>query len=379
MRHTKIIYSDLLFRSVSKRRGEFMDPRITEHAHILVDYSCEVKEGDHVVVTIEDHGTELAREIVRIVALRGGTTVIVQKSSETERALLDVTPASQGLGFPDHYYEMIKTTDVYIGIRSTANTRALGNVDPDTFIQYQKMQNPIRQELLKKRWCGTITPTYAFAQEAGMSLEEYEDFVYGAIIRDWEKEAELMYRIKEIVDRGKEVTISGQDTDLTLSIEGRRAVAATGKHDMPSGEVYTAPVDDSAEGYISFDVPVMVSGSLIEGVRLTFKEGEVVESSAEKGERLLNTLISTDDGSRRLGELGIGTNRGITTFTNNILLDEKIGDTIHLALGNAYPDCRGINVSAIHMDIIKTMRTGQVLIDGEILQEDGKWAWELET
>ncbi|MBU7033130.1 MAG: aminopeptidase [Theionarchaea archaeon] len=355
-----------------------MDPRIVEHAHILVGYSCEVGEGDHVVVTVEDEGIELAREIVRHVAVRGGTTVIVQKSTETERALMDAIPA-HGVGFPDHYYEMIKHTDVYIGIRSTANTRALGNVDPDAFVQYQKMQNPIRQDLLKKRWCGTITPTQAFAQEAGMSLSEYENFIYGAIIRNWEKEAELMYRVKEIMDRGKEVTISGKDTNLTLSIEERKAVAATGKHDMPSGEVYTAPVDDSAEGYISFDVPVMVSGSLIEGVRLAFHEGEVVESTAQKGERLLKKVISTDEGSKRLGELGIGTNRGITTFTNNILLDEKIGDTIHLALGNAYPDCRGINVSAIHMDIVKTMKPGQVLIDGEILQKDGKWAWELDS
>jgi aminopeptidase len=355
-----------------------MDPRIAAHAHILVDYSCEVTEGDRVVITREDHGEKLAREIVKEVAVRGGTSVVVQRSPETERVLLDAAPAYID-AFPYHYYELIRNSDVYIGIRSTANTRALGNAHPDTLIRYQKMQNSIREELLKKKWCGTLTPTPAFAQEAGMSLPEYEDFVYGAIIRDWENEAEFMFEIREILDRGKEVTIFSPDTDLTLSIQGRTAVAATGKHDMPSGEVYTAPVDDSAEGYISLDVPVVVAGSLIEGIRLTFEKGEVVESSAHTHENLLKKLISTDEGSRRLGELGMGTNRGITTFTHNILFDEKIGDTIHIALGMAYPDCKGINRSAIHLDIVKTMKKGQVLIDGEVLQKNGKWAWELDT
>jgi aminopeptidase len=355
-----------------------VDPRIAAHAHILVDYSCEVKKGDRVIIVREDHGKKLVREIVKEVAVRGGTSVIVQRSPETERALLDAAPAYIDT-FPDHYYELIRNSDVYLGIRSTANTRALGNAHPDTLIKYQKMQDPIRQELLKKRWCGTITPTSAFAQEAGMSLWEYENFVYGAINRDWENEAELMYKVREILDRGKEVTISSTDTDLTLSIEGRKAVAATGKHDMPSGEVYTAPVDDSAEGYISLDVPVVVAGSLIQGICLVFNEGEVVESSAHKNEGLLKKLISTDEGSRRLGELGMGTNRGITTFTHNILFDEKIGDTIHVALGMAYPDCKGINKSAIHLDIVKTMKNGQVAVDGEILQKNGKWAWELDT
>ncbi|MBU7043483.1 MAG: aminopeptidase [Theionarchaea archaeon] len=355
-----------------------MDPRIVTHAQILVNYSCEVKKGDHVVVTIEDYGRELAREIIKEVGMRGGTSVLIQRSPETERSLLDAAP-DQVSSFPHHYFELIKHTDVYIGIRSTANTRALGQAHPDTLITYQKMQNPIRQELLKKRWCGTITPTPAFAQEAGMSLREYEDFVYGAVIRDWEKEAGLMYEIKAILDKGKEVTISSPDTDLTLSIEGRVAVAATGKHDMPSGEVYTAPVDDSAQGHIYFDVPVMVSGSLIQGITLEFQKGKVVESSAHKNGDLLKKLLSTDEGSERLGELGIGTNRGITTFTKNILFDEKIGDTIHLAVGNAYPECRGVNISAIHMDMVKTMKEGEVLIDGELLQYHGKWAWELDT
>jgi aminopeptidase len=210
-----------------------------------------------------------------------------------------------------------------------------------------------------------------------MSLQEYEDFVYGAIIRDWDKEAEIMYKVREVVDEGKEVIISGEDTELTMSIDGRVAVASVGKHNMPSGEVFTAPVDDSTEGHIYFDIPLVYMGSLIEDVRLTFEKGVVTESSASRNEELLERLLETDEGSNRLGELGIGTNRGITTFTRNILFDEKIGDTIHLALGNAYKECNGVNESAIHVDIVKSMKNGRLLVDGEVLQENGKWFWEM--
>jgi aminopeptidase len=353
-----------------------MDPRITEHAKILVDYSCEIQEGDHVVVVVEDYGQELAGEIVKEVAKKGGTTVIVQKSPEMERALLDVVPDKYVDAFPDHYFEMIKKTDVYIRIQSTGNTRAMGNVSPDKFVKYQVMQKPMKEVILKRRWCGTLTPTPALAQEAGMSLGEYTDFVYGAIIRDWEKEAQIMYKVKEVIDKGKEVVIEGDQTALTMSIDGRVAVASTGKHNMPSGEVFTAPVDDSTDGYIYFDIPLLFSGILMEDVRLTFEKGVVTECSASRNEEMLQKLIKTDKGSERLGELGIGTNRGITTFTRNILFDEKIGDTIHLALGNAYKDCNGVNESAIHMDIIKSMKNGRILVDGDVLQEHGKWWWE---
>ncbi|MBU7014610.1 MAG: aminopeptidase [Theionarchaea archaeon] len=354
-----------------------MDSRITEHAKILVDYSCEIQEGDHVVVVVEDYGQELAKEIVKLVAQRGGTTVVIQRPPEMERALLDAAPDEYVDRFPDHLFAMIEKTDAYIKIQSTGNTRALGNASSEKLVKYQLMQKPLKEEILKRKWCGTLFPTNALAQEAGMSLSEYEDFVYRATLRDWEKEAQIMYKVKEIIDKGKDVVIEGEDTELTMSIEGRVAVASVGKHNMPSGEVYTAPVDDSTNGHIYFDIPLVYLGSLIEDVRLMLKDGVIVESSASKNEELLKTLIETDGGSRRLGELGIGTNRGIDRFTQNILFDEKIGDTIHLALGNAYKECNGVNESAIHIDIVKSMKNGKILVDGDILQKNGKWCWEL--
>jgi aminopeptidase len=362
---------------VAPERGDTMDPRITEHAKILVDYSCEVKKGDHVVVVVEDYGQELAQEIVKLVAQRGGTTVVIQRPPEMERAFLDAVPDKYVDEFPDHLFAMIQKTDAYIKIQSAGNTRALGNVSPEKLVRYQIMQKPLKEEILRRKWCGTLFPTNALAQEAGMSLSEYEDFVYRATLRDWEKEAKLMYRVKEILDKGKDVVIEGEDTELRMSIEGRVAVASVGKHNMPSGEVYTAPVDDSTNGHIYFDIPLVYLGSLIEDVRLMLKDGVIVESSASKNGELLKRLIKTDEGSKRLGELGIGTNRGIDRFTQNILFDEKIGDTIHLALGNAYKECNGVNESAVHIDIVKSMKTGKILVDGEILQKNGKWSWEL--
>lgn len=354
-----------------------MDPRITQHAKILVDYSCEVKKGDHVVIVVEDHAQDLAREIVKEVAQRGGTSVVIQRSPETERAFLDVVPDEYVDNFPDHLFAMIKETDVYIKIQSTGNTRALGHAAPEKLVRYQRMQKPMKKEILTKRWCGTLFPTRALAQEAGMSLEEYKDFVYGATIRNWEKEAEIMYKVKDVIDAGKTVKIEGENTDLTMSIDGRVAVASIGKHNMPSGEVFTAPVDDSTEGHIYFDIPLVYMGSLIENVELDFENGIIVDSAASKNEKLLKQLIETDEGSDKLGELGIGTNRGITTFTRNILFDEKIGDTIHLAIGNAYKACNGVNESAIHVDIVKSMKGGTLLVDDEVLQKNGKWSWEL--
>jgi len=185
-----------------------------------------------------------------------------------------------------------------------------------------------------------------------------------------------MEKLKKSLDQADKVQIMGEKTDLTMSVKGRNAIVGDATHNVPGGEVYTAPVDDSTEGEIWFDLPGIRYGREIKGVRLRFSKGQVVDYSAETNEHVLKSIIETDQGSKRIGELGIGTNRGIRRFTKNILFDEKIGDTIHLALGRAYKDCRGVNESAIHWDIIKTMKPGQILLNGKVLQKDGKFSWE---
>jgi aminopeptidase len=209
-----------------------------------------------------------------------------------------------------------------------------------------------------------------------MSLGEYRDFAYGAMLIDWKNESKNMYLMKEHLESHSDIRFVGPETDLYAKTEGRIWIASDGKKNMPSGEVFTAPIEDTVEGKIYFDIPFLQQGKVIEGVRLTFEKGEVVDFSAEKSEDVLKAVIETDEGSNKLGEMAIGTNRGIKQYTLNMLFDEKIGDTIHCALGMAYPDCNGTNQSAIHVDMIKTMKEGEITAGDEVIYSKGKYFYE---
>ena len=235
-------------------------------------------------------------------------------------------------------------------------------------------------------WVSTVHPTRSLAQQAGMAYEEYQDFVYNAVLRDWESLADEMARLKTILDEGSEVHIEKSETDLWLSIEDRTAVNSAASvdydsHNLPSGEVFTAPAD--AEGTVAFDVPMTVDATRLQDVRLTFENGEVVDYAAAQGETVLKEILDTDAGARRLGELGIGMNRGIDRVTDNILFDEKMGETVHLAVGRAYDACLAEgetgNQSAVHTDLITDMSTESTLsVDGEVVQRNGSFQWEPE-
>jgi aminopeptidase len=257
------------------------------------------------------------------------------------------------------------------------NTKALAGVDPKRMVTRSKTEQEILDIRLSKRWCGTVHPCRTLAQQAGMSMNEYQDFVYGATLIDWKEESKSMYLMKEHLEKHKDIRFVGPETDLYAKTEGRIWIASDGKHNMPSGEVFTAPIENSVEGHIYFDIPFMQQGKIIEGVRLKFEKGEVVDFSAEKEERTLKEIIEIDEGSRRLGEMAIGTNRGIKRYTLNMLFDEKIGDTIHCALGRAYKDCNGVNESAVHVDMIKSMTEGEVTAGDEIIYSKGKYFYEM--
>jgi aminopeptidase len=353
-----------------------MDPRVTEHAKLIVTYATGVKKGDQVLIMASDYGLDLASEIYKEAARRGGSPLIMMTPSEVNRAYYEVIPDEYLDIFPRHFYDLTKASDVVISIRSDVNTKTLGNVDPSKLGRRDKAVRPVQDERLSKRWCLTQAPTPGYAQDADMSLKEYEDFVYSAILIDWSGQRTQMEKLKKALDQAERVEIIGEKTRLSMSIKGRNAVVGDAVHNLPGGEVYTAPVDDSAEGEIWFDLPGIRYGREIRGIQLKFSKGEVVGYSSETNEDVLRSIIETDQGSRRIGELGIGTNRGIRRFTKNILFDEKIGDTIHLALGNAYKECGGVNKSAVHWDIIKTMKPGQILLDDEVLQKDGRFSWE---
>ncbi|HEX3238706.1 MAG TPA: aminopeptidase, partial [Solirubrobacterales bacterium] len=231
------------------------------------------------------------------------------------------------------------------------------------------------------RWVYTIFPTSAYASEAEMSLADYEEFYYGACLADsgdplttWKKASEETERLAEWIEGHEEVRITAPGTDIKLGIAGRKFIPCVGDHNMPDGEFFTGPIEDATEGEVSFHLPAVIGGREVSGVRLRFEAGRVVDASADRGEEYLLKLLDTDEGARTLGELGIGTNYGIAKGTREVLLDEKIGGTVHMAVGASYPESGGVNESSVHTDLVCDLRLGGKLeVDGVVMQEDGKF------
>jgi aminopeptidase len=231
------------------------------------------------------------------------------------------------------------------------------------------------------RWCYTLYPTGAYASEAEMSLADYADFYFGACLADdpeplsaWKRASQECARLAEWIEGREEVRVTAPGTDIRLGISGRKFIPCDGEHNMPDGEFFTGPVEDSVEGEVSFHLPAVIGGREVSGVRLKFEAGRVVDAGAERGEEFLIKLLDTDDGARRLGELGIGTNYAIDRGTREVLLDEKIGGTVHMAVGASYPESGGTNESAVHTDLVCDLRLGGKLeVDGTVMQEDGKF------
>ncbi len=357
-----------------------MDKRIREHAEIIAEWSTEMEKDDKVVITTNPEAEELVIALHEEIGKRGAHPITLYSSNEKSRSYLRNFDGE--FKTPEHTLKLFEESDVFISIRSDKNLKALNDVPGELLSKYSKVRKPLSEIIQDKRTCLTVFPTNSLAQLAEMSLAEYQDFVWEAIIRDWQEIHDKQQILKEKMDESDEVYIEGEETELTMSIKNNLGVNSDGKFNLPSGEVFTAPIPDSVEGEIYFDKPLIYMGREIKEVRLKFEEGEVVEYSAEMNEGLLDNLLKTDEGAKRLGELGIGTNRAIKKFTKNMLFDEKMGDTIHLALGRAInrsvgDDGKG-NDSAIHMDIIKDMSEGRVEMDGETVMENGKFIWEID-
>ena len=378
-----------------------MDPRVREHAETLVDWSARIGDGDEVVVSVGEACHDLAVAVAGVLGERDATPVFTYASDEVRRAYLlgavdaeEVDDDSGGPTFaePSHELVLYEAADAVLALRGGRNTAEGSDVPGDVGASYSRAGEAVREARMATDWVSTIHPTRALAQRAGMSYAAYRDFAYGAILRDWEALAEEMARLKEILDEGEEVRIVAGErdgalrTDLRMSIADRTAVnsaasVAYGSHNLPSGEVFTAPVVDSVEGEVVFDLPVTHDGQTIRDASLRFEAGEVVDVAAAAGEDALAEVLDTDDGARRLGELGVGTNRGIDRVTGSLLFDEKMVGTVHLALGRAYADClpEGVsgNESAVHVDLLVDMRGGSRLeVDGEVVQRDGVFRWE---
>jgi aminopeptidase len=364
-----------------------MDERVHEHARTLVEWSARVEPGDDVVVEVGEGAHDLGVAVAAALGERDANMMTLYGSPEMERAH---RLAHDGEFDADPEYELAlyERADAALFLRGSRNATATADVPSERSQAYSRARQGIREARFGTDWVSTVHPTRAMAQAAGMSAEAYRDFVYDAILRDWEALAEEMARLKTVLDGGETVRLRKAggpvETDLTMSIAGRTAVnsaasVAYDSHNLPSGEVFTAPYDTA--GVVRFDVPLTLEGTRVRNVTLTFEGGEVVDWAAEQGEAALETVLTTDEGARRLGELGVGMNRSIDRFTDSILFDEKMGDTVHLAVGRAYDACLPEgevgNESAVHVDLITDVSEDSSLtVDGEVVQRNGRFRWE---
>ncbi len=350
-----------------------VDQRIEKIADILIDYSVKVKEGDYVVIEGEYACIELIKVLYKKILKRGAFPI--PRIGDDQFLSMYYKYASDKIlnTFPEITYNEVKKIDCLIILRAPKNLKEMANTDPNKITNRTKLLEPIKIERLKKRWVLFDFPTPSFAQEAGMSLEEFEDFVYNACIQDWKKVEKEQEKYVNLMNSGSEVRIVGKDTDIKLKIKGRKFIKGCGTHNMPDGEIFTAPLENETEGYIYFDYPVVYSGKEVSGVRFKFEKGKIVDVKAEKGEDFIKQVIKTDEGASKLGELGIGLNYNIKRGIKNILFDEKIGGSIHTAIGSAYKECGGVNESAVHWDFIKDMKDGKMFLDGKLIYENGKF------
>jgi len=366
------------------------DPRIEKLAAVLVDYSVAVKPGDKVMIQGSTVAEPLLKEVYTKVLQAGGHPLVLARLPGMNELMFRHASDEQLKHVPEPVKLVIETYDASITIMSSMNTKALTNVDPAKMVLVNRAQTDLMKTMLGRmatgefRWVGTLFPTNAHAQDAEMSLGEYEDFVYGACLPDMEDPVSYWKRFsawqQKIVGwfKGKErVHVIGPETDLHLNITDRIFINCDGRENMPDGEVFTGPVEDSVEGHVYFSYPAIYQGREVTGVRLWFEKGRVVKATAEKNEDFLLQMLDTDEGSRYVGEFAIGTNEGITRFTGEILFDEKINGSFHMALGASPPESGGKNESAIHWDMVCDLRDGgEIWVDDELLYQNGKFVIE---
>jgi aminopeptidase len=363
------------------------DRRIDNLAKILVQHSTAVRTGDDCVIEGEAAAEPLLQAIYEEVLRAGGNPIVQMAMSGQSSAYFELADDDQ-LDWVSPISEWtVENADVRLAVMASENTRALSGVPPERQTRRRAATRELMSRSMERsaagdyRWALTLFPTNAYASDARMSLTSYEDFFFSACLADfddpvgaWRNQSENTERLRDWVQGRSEVHVTGPGTDIKLGIEGRSFVASGGKRNMPDGEFFTGPVEDSAEGEVTFHLPATYGGHEVSGVRFRFEGGKVVDASAEQGEEFLISMLDTDEGSRRLGELGIGTNYGIERGTGEILLDEKIGGTVHLAVGSSYPETGGTNESAVHWDMICDLRQGgKIEVDGDLLQEDGKF------
>jgi aminopeptidase len=349
-------------------------------ATLLCDWCLDTRERDYTLLVSTALAAPLIRSVHRELITRGAWAPGLRIGVPGLAAdFYRLAPDELIDGFPPLDLAEVEHADAFLRIDAPENTQALAGVDPATIARAARARAPIQEVRLGKRWCGTIWPTPALAQQAGMSDDGYAAFVNRALFLDrldpvaaWRELSDRQQRVVERLTQAREIRIEADGTDLRLRVDGRTWINSNGRRNMPSGEVFTGPLEDSATGTIRFTIPSSPRGVLVEDVELTFEGGRVTRATAGRGQDYLDAALATDDGARLLGELGIGTNTGIDRPTGSILLDEKMAGTVHLALGRSYPETGGRNVSALHWDLICDLRDGgRLTADGDLIAVEG--------
>ena len=356
--------------------------RLEQWARLLVRYAIRVRRGS----TVKVRGTLEARPLIHAVLaelVRAGAHPRVSVTLPEAVHTFCTLGTREQLGHcsPIDLHEA-RRLDGIITIKSEANTREMSGIAPEKQVWMAKAARRLNEAIARKdNWTLTLYPTAAYAQDADMAVADFEAFVARAMfldcedpVRHWQQQGRRQDKLARRLMQTRMVRITGRDTDLTFGIAGRTAVNDDGRRNLPGGEVFTAPAESSAEGHIAYSYPVAAYGREITDIRCEFKRGILVKASAGKHSEFLNRMLDMDAGARRLGEFGIGMNNGVTRFSRNILFDEKMGGTIHLAVGRSYPQCGGRNRSALHWDMIKDLRDGGALyFDGALVQKDGRF------
>ena len=361
------------------------DPRVTKLAQVLVRYSLNLQPGDQFYLSSTDLAQELTEAVYKEAILAGAHVLVMNRVRGLPEIFFKYANEEQLTYVPPVQRMILESFDATLQIGAEHNTRALSGVDPERQKIVRKSGAELMQLAMGRaargefKWCYTVFPTNASAQEADMSLEEYEDFVFKAgllhlddPVAAWKEEARRQERLMNWLNGKNEIILKGSNIDLKMSINGRNFIGAAGKENFPDGEIFTSPVEQSVNGWVRYGYPALYGGREVVDIELWFEDGKVVKETARKGEELLTALLNTDDGSRILGELGIGTNYGIQRFTKNMLFDEKIGGTVHLAVGSGFPECGSQNNSGLHWDMLCNMAESEILVDGELFYKDGQ-------
>ena len=361
------------------------DPRLQKLAKVLVNYSLGIKKGQLLKIQTEPIAAPLTLAIYEE-ALRQGANVFIDTAYiDTREVLLRHGSDEQIMYYSPLKQLEVEKIDAMLSIWGTTNTKFLSGVDPLRQQLMSKAGRPYLERFFARQaegslhWCGTQFPTEAHAQDAEMSLREYEDFVYNAghlhedePVLYWCNVEKEQGRLIKILDQVDQLHLRSNGTDLKLRAKGRKWINCCGHENFPDGEIFTSPLEDSVNGTIRYTFPAFYGGREVQGVKLTFKDGVIADASAEKDEAFLHSMLGTDEGSKRLGEFAIGTNYEVQRFTKNTLFDEKIGGTCHLAIGASFPEAGGVNKSGIHWDMVCDLKSGgEIIADGKVIYSNG--------